>query len=68
MAPVTSEDRRGAIAVIGRCASPACERPARVHVEVEVAGRLIRGPVCERCERATYLGATLLSAGARRLA
>jgi len=47
------------IAVIGTCASVGCERPARVHVEVLVRGRVVRGPVCERCERATRLGAVL---------
>ena len=57
-----------AIAVIGPCASPGCDRPARVHVEVQVEGRVVRGPVCVRCERATRLGATLLAAGSRRLA
>jgi len=54
------------IAVIGKCASPGCTRPARLHVEVVVADRVVRGPVCERCERATRLGATLLQAGGRR--
>jgi hypothetical protein len=48
------------ISVIGRCSAPACDRAARVHVEVEVDGRVVRGAVCERCERATYLGVVLL--------
>jgi hypothetical protein len=52
------------IAVIGTCAALGCERPARVHVEVLVGDRVVRGPVCERCERATRLGAVLY--GARR--
>jgi hypothetical protein len=47
------------IAVIGKCASAGCERPARVHVEVLIGDRVVRGPVCERCERATRLGAVL---------
>jgi len=47
------------IAVIGTCASGGCDRPARVHIEVVVDGRTVRGPVCERCERATRLGAVL---------
>ncbi len=55
------------IAVIGKCASPGCERPARVHVEVVVGDRIVRGPVCERCERATRLGAALYG-DQRRLA
>jgi hypothetical protein len=54
------------IAVIGKCASPGCDRPARIHVEIVVADRVVRGPVCERCERATRLGAALLEAGRRR--
>ncbi|HVM65039.1 MAG TPA: hypothetical protein VMU14_09275 [Acidimicrobiales bacterium] len=47
------------IAVIGKCAAVGCERPARVHVEVLIGDRVVRGPVCERCERATRLGAVL---------
>jgi hypothetical protein len=47
------------IAVIGKCACVGCDRLARVHVEVLVGGRVVRGPVCERCERATRLGAVL---------
>jgi hypothetical protein len=54
------------IAVIGPCASPGCDRPARVHVEVEIAGRVVRGPVCDRCERVTRLGALLLDGEVRR--
>jgi hypothetical protein len=57
---------RSGIAVIGKCASPGCDRPARIHVEVVIADRVVRGPVCERCDRATRLGATLLEAGRRR--
>jgi hypothetical protein len=52
------------IAVIGKCARRGCERPARVHVEVVVGDRVVMGPVCERCERATRLGAVLC--GGRR--
>ena len=59
-------DTPARIAVIGKCTAPACDRPARVHVEVEVDDLVVRGPVCERCERATRLGATLLAAGSRR--
>ena len=59
-------DAAARIAVIGKCTSPACDRPARVHVEVEVDDRIVRGPVCERCARATRLGAALLAAGSRR--
>jgi len=55
-----------AIAVIGPCSRAGCERPARVHVELVVAGRTVRGPVCERCERATLLGAVLWNGAARR--
>ncbi|HEY2429514.1 MAG TPA: hypothetical protein VGI06_11325 [Acidimicrobiales bacterium] len=63
------DDRgRATIVVIGPCASPGCERPARVHVEVEVGDRVVRGSVCVRCERATRLGAMLLGAGRRRMA
>ncbi|HZQ84754.1 MAG TPA: hypothetical protein VFA83_07950 [Acidimicrobiales bacterium] len=47
------------IAVIGKCASAGCDRPARVHIEVVVGDRVVRGPVCERCERTTRLGAVL---------
>jgi hypothetical protein len=53
------------IAVIGKCASAGCDRPARAHVEVIVGDRVVRGPVCERCERATRLGAVLYG-GERR--
>ncbi|MFI5042782.1 MAG: hypothetical protein ACHQNA_13215 [Acidimicrobiales bacterium] len=60
------DDRRAPISVIGPCAAPACDRPARVHLEVEVAGRTLRGPVCDRCERATRLGAVLLGGSERR--
>ena len=58
--------RLASIAVIGTCAASGCERPARVHVEVVVADRVVRGTVCERCERATRLGAMLLRAEGRR--
>jgi hypothetical protein len=58
--------RLASIAVIGTCAAPGCERPARVHVEVVVADRVLRGTVCERCERATRLGVTLMRAEGRR--
>ena len=54
------------IAVIGTCGAPGCDRPARVLVEVVVADRVVRGTVCERCERATHLGAVLLRAEGRR--
>jgi len=47
------------IAVIGQCTAAGCERRARVHVEVVIGDRVVRGPVCERCERATRLGAVL---------
>ncbi len=68
MAGPQSPDRLAVIAVIGRCASPHCDRPARVHVQVEVRGRVVQGPVCERCERATRLGAVLLDCGSGRTA
>ena len=56
------------IAVIGPCSTPFCTRAARIHVEIEIAGRVIRGVVCERCDRATQLGAVLVGAEDRRLA
>jgi hypothetical protein len=46
--------------VIGRCSVPSCDRAARVHIEVDLGTRIVRGAVCERCERATRLGAVLL--------
>jgi len=58
--------RLASIAVIGSCTAPGCERPARIHVEIVVADRVVRGAVCERCERATRLGAMLLRAEGRR--
>jgi len=65
-----SEQDPGAatIAVIGPCSTPFCTRAARIHVEVEIAGRVVRGPVCERCARATELGAVLVGGRDRRLA
>lgn len=59
-------EQKPTIAVIGRCASLGCDRPARVHVEIEVPGQVIRGPACDRCARASELGAVLLRAGVRR--
>jgi hypothetical protein len=69
--PVTAPAHTGTvstttIAVIGPCARPGCDRPARVHVEVEIQGRVVRGPVCDRCERATRLGVLLLAGEVRR--
>lgn len=49
------------IAVIGRCATPWCDRPARVHLDLVVTGHVVCGPVCIRCERLSKLGAVLLA-------